>query len=94
MQPTARRICFGSTPVARDQLPKLIGMQGATIKRLEAESGAKLVIVEPSTGRTASVHFFAPSHAESEAAQQALADTLGTNLQVCLLSGKRTCVAL
>ena len=69
-------------PIMREQISKLIGSAGATIRDLEAKTGAKIVLHEPSGGGSAMVHFYGPSQAIYESGERALADILGTSIQV------------
>lgn len=73
--------------IPREQIAKVIGMGGATIRRLEAQTGAKLIVPDSADGGSAVVHFFAPSQAHLEAVEQALADTTGASIKVREIGG-------
>ena len=68
-----------------NQVPKLIGVGGSTIQRLEAETEAKLT-VSGAHGMGGKVHIAARCQADFDAAKQTVADTLGMSIRVGGLS--------
>ncbi|GMH37037.1 hypothetical protein BSKO_04910 [Bryopsis sp. KO-2023] len=68
---------FGSTEVNKDLVGHVIGEDGETIRRIESDSGARL-IVKPDSNE---IRVYAPTKAQYALAKTAILDVMGANIR-------------